>query len=118
MGFGGEVDHRVHAVSGQQVHDQVAVADIALDEPVAGIAALQVREVEPVARVGQLVEVDDGPVGMAAEHEPDEVGADEAAAAGDEEFHGSVARKGLCPVGDAVSPINTSRRGKRQGAGR
>jgi hypothetical protein len=50
-------------VRGQQAVDQGAVADVALDEDVAGIA-LERREVLGIARVGQRVEIDDGLVGL------------------------------------------------------
>ena len=62
----------------------VAVGDVAVDEAVARVVA-QVGQVGEVAGVGQRVEVDDGRFGVAFQDIADEVAADEAAAAGDEE---------------------------------
>ena len=82
MGLGREIDHRVEPVAGQEVHDHAPVADVALDEVVPIFGLLQIQEVQPVSRIGQLVQVDDGPVRVLAEHAPDEIGADEAAPTG------------------------------------
>ena len=82
MGFGREIDDRIEPVAGQEVHDQGPVADVALDEVVAVLGLFQVQEVQPVPRIGQLVQIDDGPVRVLAEHASDEIGADEAAPAG------------------------------------
>ena len=54
-----------------------------LDEAVARVA-LQVGEVGWVAGVGELVEVDEAAPGEPRQGEADEVGADEAGAAGDQ----------------------------------
>src|SRR5205823_14598403 len=70
------------------VANPLRVADVAVDERVARIP-LDVLQVRRVARVGELVEVDDGVVGVRREHMSDEVGADEAAPAGDEQLHPS-----------------------------
>ena len=82
MGLGREIDHRVEPVAGQEVHDHTPVADVALDEVVPVFRLLQVKEVQAVSRIGQFVQVDDGPVRVLAEHAPDKIGADEAAPAG------------------------------------
>src|SRR3989475_192178 len=82
--LGGEIDHRVDAAG--DVADQLAVADVAVDEGVARIA-LDVLQVRRVARVGELVEVDDGVVGARREDVSNEVRADEAAPARDEQLH-------------------------------
>src|SRR5439155_676556 len=68
------------------VEDQLGVADVAVDEGVARIA-LDVLQVRRVARVGELVEVDDGVVGARREDVSNEVRADEAAPARDEQLH-------------------------------
>ena len=85
MAFGGEVDPRTGLVLGQQAADQGAVADVASHQLVAGIA-LQAGQGFGVARVGELVEVDDGLIagGKPVEHK---VGANEAGTAGDENGH-------------------------------
>ncbi len=104
VAFGGEVDDGVDAVLGEEALDEGAVADVALDEDVAGggggpgfacgftgrgprpIARLDVSEVFEVARIGQCIEVDDAPREVLAREEPmDEIRADEAGAAGDED---------------------------------
>src|SRR5690606_18589216 len=83
MGLRGEVHDRARAVPGQQSIDQPAVADVAVHEEMARIA-LEQAQVAQVARVGQRVEVQHR---LVATGEPveDEVAADEAGAAGDED---------------------------------
>ena len=81
--FGGKIDDGAGLVLGEQLGDEVEVADVALDEDVARVA-LERGEVLEVAGVGQRVEVDDGLVGMGQPVE-DEIAADEAGAAGDED---------------------------------
>lgn len=85
MAFGGKVDDRAWSVLGQQARHQGAVANVALHEQVARIA-LQPRQRFQVARVGQLVEVDDALLRVRQPVE-NEVGADEASASGDENSH-------------------------------
>jgi uncharacterized protein YkvS len=65
---------------------KVAVADVALDEAVAWIV-LDVPQVLEIARVGELVEVDDLAVGVVRKVQADEVAADEACAARDQDSH-------------------------------
>ena len=48
---------------GKQFGDEVEVADVALDEEVAGIAT-QAGEILQIAGVGQRVEVDDRLIGL------------------------------------------------------
>ena len=87
VGFGGEVHYRVDSFFGEEPLDQSSIADVALDEAVAGIGG-DVGQVLEVAGVGELVEVDQAYVGAALQAEPHEVRADKAAAAGDEKvFH-------------------------------
>ncbi len=68
----------------EEAGDEVAVADVAVDELVAGVG-LDVAQVLEVPGVGQLVEVDDADVRVAPEDVADEVAADEAGAPRDEE---------------------------------
>ena len=83
MALGGEVDHRVDFVFTQQASDQFGVGDVALDEDVARIAG-QTGECVEVAGIGQPIEVDHPHVGL-FEDMMDEVAADEAGAARDQE---------------------------------
>ena len=84
VGLGGVVDHGVGL--GDQAVDERGVADVAHDEldPVRG----QAGDVVGVAGVGQLVEHGDVDAGVLAHDVVDEVGADEAAAAGDDDALG------------------------------
>ena len=70
---------------------EVEVADVAVDE---GRAVRDVVEVRLVARVGEGVVGDDDVVGVPLDPVADEVRADEAGAAGDEESHGRDATRG------------------------
>ena len=92
VALGGEVEDRARPMGREQALDQRAVADVAAHEDVAriGVERLQVLG---VAGVGERVQVDDR---LVAPGEPveDEVGADEAGAAGDQD-HGSSGRKGV-----------------------
>ena len=78
------MDHGVGP--GHEAVDERGVADVAHDEldSVRG----QARDVVGVARVGQLVEDGDMDAGVLAHDVVDEVGADEAAAAGDDDALG------------------------------
>ena len=91
MRLGGKVDDGAGLVLGQQLGNQIKVADIALHKSVAGIA-LQRGQVFKVARVGEFVEVDDGLVlqGVGG-REPvqHKVGANETRAAGDQNHESS-----------------------------
>lgn len=84
VGLGGVVDHGVGP--GHEAVDERGVADVAHDEldSVRG----QARDVVGVAGVGQLVEDGDMDAGVLAHDVVDEVGADEAAAAGDDDAMG------------------------------
>src|SRR5256885_15864523 len=116
VGHRGEIDHRVDAAG--DVADQLAVADVAVDEGVARIA-LDVLQVRRVARVGELVEVDDGVVGARREDVSNEVRADEAAPTRDEQLHPPspasrpTRRRPRSPT--AVAPRRTSRAPPRNG---
>ena len=84
VGLGGEVDDCVDRVVGEKFCDEGAVTDVAVRKNVAGIGG-EVGEVGGIAGVGEGVEVDEFREGRAGFGEAlaDEVGADEAAAAGD-----------------------------------
>ena len=84
VGLGGVVDHGVGP--GHEAVDERGVADVAHDEldAVGG----EPGDVLGVARVGQLVEHGDVDAGVLAHDVVDEVGADEAAAAGDDDALG------------------------------
>ena len=84
MGFRGEVDDAVHVVLGDDFEDRLEVADVGLDEGVVGLV-LDVLEVREVARVGQLVQVDDPVVRILVHEQPYDMVADETGAAGDED---------------------------------
>ena len=80
-----EVYDIVKVILLEQGRYQFLVADVALDEDVARVA-LHAFEVLQVARVGQLVQVDQENVVVLFQHVVDEVGANEAGAAGDQIF--------------------------------
>ena len=80
----GEVDDRVDA-SRRLGHGR-SVADVGLDEAVARVG-FHAPQIVQVARVGQLVQVDDLQVGVACQHPPDEGAADEPGPAADEDLH-------------------------------
>ena len=84
VGLGGVVDHGVRP--GHEAVDERGVADVAHDEldAVGG----EPGDVVGVAGVGQLVEHGDVDAGVLAHDVVDEVGADEAAAAGDDDALG------------------------------
>ena len=85
MRFSGEIDDRARLVLGEQRADPREIADVAMHEDVARIAR-EAREVLKVARIGELVEVDDRLVGLRQPVE-NEVATDETGAAGDENGH-------------------------------
>jgi hypothetical protein len=88
MGLGGKVDHGVHGIVREQAAHQVPVADIALDEDMAGIARQGGQGVQ-IAGVGQLVQVDDLDVRL-PQQEVDKIAPDEAGATGNQDgFHHS-----------------------------
>ncbi len=82
MSLGSEVEHHVH-LRHELVH-QLGVADVAPHEAVAGVA-FHVPQVGRVAGVGELVQVDHPAAGVTLKQVEDEVAADEAAAAGDQD---------------------------------
>ena len=86
MALRGEVDDRVEPMLGEQLIDQRAVADVALDEAGVGHAV----QAGAVARIGQRVQHHDHVVGAGGAAVADVIAADETGAAGDEHpSHGS-----------------------------
>ena len=83
MGFCGEMHHLPHVVTGEKLVHQGAVADVAAHEGVVRLVR-QIGQVFRVTGIGELVEVDYLQVRAGGQQEADEVGADEAATAGDE----------------------------------
>src|SRR5665213_2468195 len=83
MRLGGEVDDRARPVLREESGDQRAVADVAVHEHVARVGR-KAREVGGIAGVSQLVEIDHTLV-LRGQPVEDEIGADEARAAGDED---------------------------------
>ncbi len=83
VAFGREVDHAIDAFGEEPAH-QVAVGNVAAHEPVAR-AAGDIREIGEIAGVRQGVEVEHGVVRVGGQRMANEVAADEAAAAGDEQ---------------------------------
>src|SRR5919201_308183 len=74
---GSTIERSTWVSAGQQLQQQLQVADVALHEGVAGLA-VQVGQAGQVAGVGQLVEVGDLRVRVGGEQVADVVGADEA----------------------------------------
>ena len=98
--LGRHVDHRVGG--GDQGGDNGCVGDVAADErepPRLLGLSLHHREVGPVPSVGQLVEDRDARAVAAAEDPPDELGADEPRAAGDQQ----VRARADCPSSRAAA---------------
>ena len=85
MAFSGEVEHCARLVFGQQTGYQGAVANVAVHKEMPRVA-IQRRKRFQIACVGQLVEVDDGLVGL-GQPVKDKVCANEAGCAGDENSH-------------------------------
>ncbi len=94
VALGREIDDGARAVQRQERIDLRAVADVAMDEHVPGVATKRGKAAQ-IAGVGELVEVDEALAGslQPVEHE---VGADESGAAGDEN-HGIKGRMGGAP---------------------
>jgi hypothetical protein len=87
VALGREVDDRARPVLGQQRVDPGPVADVALDEDMPRIAAQRIQVVQ-IAGVGERVEGDHALVRL-GKPVIDEIAANEAGAAGDEDRHGS-----------------------------
>ena len=85
MALSGKVDDIIEVVLCKQALHQLLVADVALHEHMAGVA-LHILQVLQIARVGQLIQVDQQDLGVLLEHIVDKVGADKTGAAGDQIF--------------------------------
>ncbi len=84
MALGSEVDYAIWAVFFKDIFEGNAVRDVPFFKNVVG-QMLHVAQVFEVARVSERVEVDDFVVGVFLDKMADEVGANEAGAAGDED---------------------------------
>ena len=90
MALGGKVDDIVEIVLCKQALHQLLVADVALHEHMAGVA-LHVLQVFQIARVGQLIQIDQQDLRVFLEHIVHKVGTDKTGTAGDQiGFHRSV----------------------------
>ena len=117
------VQRVVHVRLGREVHDHVALADQAVDER--RVADVAVHELDlvldrlqalAVARVGQGVEHDHLVLRVVAHRVVDEVRADEAGGAGDEQLHDASTSRGS--DGRAGRPATTAARARRSGSSR
>jgi hypothetical protein len=88
VALGREVDDRIDPMIGENSGDQRLIADVTVDEVVPRIAR-EVRKVGGIAGVGEQVKIDQSLERRArlGEALTDEVAADEAATAGNEEIH-------------------------------
>ena len=84
MAFGREVDDPVDAVLLKQLTHRFEVADVAPDKSIVG-PLLDIPQVGQIARIGQLVEVDDPVIGVFVHEKADYVRADKARAARDQD---------------------------------
>ncbi len=88
MRFGGEIDHRKKLVLAHERLELAAVRDIGLAELVAFAVLLgDAGQVGGIAGVSERVQIGDVSLRVMLEHVPNEIAADETAAAGDEESH-------------------------------
>ena len=88
VGLGGEVDDRLGGGGLDRLRDGVGVLDGAADEAKAGVLG-EVVEVLLAPRVGELVE-HSHLIAVLEQAQAHEVGADEAGAAADEQFHARI----------------------------
>ena len=88
MGLGGEIRDGVDLVLGEELGHEGGVTDIAMGEDIARVGC-EVGQIGGIAGVSEGVEVDEFRERRALFEETltDEVGADKAGAAGDEEVH-------------------------------
>ena len=77
------MDNAVHVLLLHEFEHALKVADVHLHETVVGLV-LDVLEVLQVARIGELVQVDDPVLGVLVHEQAHDVTADEAGAAGDD----------------------------------
>jgi hypothetical protein len=94
MGLGREVDDTLHML--EDPGDELGVPDVAVDKLVTDVA-FEVGHILRIARIGQLVEVDDPNVLVFGQYHPDEVAADESRPAGDQDrlpVQGTIRRAG------------------------
>ncbi len=87
MGLGGEVDHGLGLLFREKPAHQAGVADIAMDETVAGIGG-DVGQIGQIAGIGQLVQIDDADISLPVQQITNEIGPDEAASPGNQQRFG------------------------------
>lgn len=81
MGLGGKMHHGIDTVFGQDACHQGCIADIPLDETVTGVI-FDRRQIFEIAGIGQAIQIYDVAGGVIGDKRVDEVGTDEACAAG------------------------------------
>ena len=79
MAFRRKIDDIIEIILGEQARDQFPVADIALYKNMAGIP-LHILEVFQIARISQLIQIDQQDILIFTEHIMHEVAADKAGA--------------------------------------
>jgi hypothetical protein len=82
MAFGGEVNDSAGPVALQDIPDQVAIANVAVDEVIPRVSTNRF-EVSQITRVGQLVEIGEGSL-FGRKPMQDEIRPDKAGSAGDD----------------------------------
>ena len=89
VGLGGEIDDGEELVLAHQLVHEVGIGDVRVEELVAlAVLGGQAGDVGDIARVGQRIHVGDEFRGVMFQDVADEVAADKAAAAGNEQSHG------------------------------
>ena len=83
MAFCRQMDDAVHIIFLHQFQHGIKITDICLDEGIVGLA-LNVLEVGQVARIGQLVNVDDVILWVFIHEKANDMRADEACTAGND----------------------------------
>ena len=94
VALSGEIDHSTRTVLGQQLTDPCSVTDIALHKDMPPIA-LQTGEVLQIARIGELVEIDDGLV-VSRQPVKNEIRADKSSAACNHDAHVAITPLACC----------------------
>ena len=108
-----KIDDRLGLGGAEDAPHRFPIADIDLLEPIARIA-LDVRQIFRIAGVRQLVDVDDRLVGIPLELVTDEVRADEAAPARDDQaFHGTLSLELVMSAGMRAKETRVSSSSRR-----
>ena len=81
------MNDRIESILGEKVLKERSVTDVAVDKAMPFcLVQREVFEVAGVARIGQCIQVDDGPLGFGGQGMANEVGADEAGATRDKKI--------------------------------